>query len=161
MQNNICGLLLIPEYYSQLTKISLMPIKSILASFGERAIHQNITFLLNIRTTINEININIIDFVRCISIFLNNSFGAVQTQNNPTIQVIFEKREHYILFTVKNFNNSSVSLDKLMKRDFSTKPQHAGKGLYIINKICNNYSGAYFSIERTSDFFIATITIDY
>ncbi|MTD39058.1 GHKL domain-containing protein [Erwinia sp. CPCC 100877] len=158
--NDYSSEIFIPEYYLQLSKIAPMPIKSIIASFGERAIKQNIFFLLEVSTTINDVNMNLIDFVRCISILLNNSFEAVQSQDSPSVQVTFEKHEHYIMFTVKNPDNSSAPLDKLMKKGFSTKANHTGKGLFTVNKICNNYSGVYFNIERLSGFFIATITID-
>ncbi|MBO0455058.1 sensor histidine kinase [Candidatus Enterococcus murrayae] len=150
----------IPEYYTQLSKISLMPIKSVLASYGEKAINKDIAFILKVPTTINCIKMDVIDFIRCLTVLLDNAFESVVGQKKNVIQVTLENHNDYFSLTIKNPDPSSVPLEKLMEKGYSTKKKHKGKGLSNIAKICDEYNGVDYTIQRLSNTFVASLIIE-
>jgi two-component system sensor histidine kinase AgrC len=151
--------MLVPEYYTQLDKIPIPPIQSVLASFGEQALSENIKLHVDIKNSISYLEIEIIDFIRCLSILLCNAFEAVTTQKNPDVYVSLEKTDCHLLLQVKNQDFSNIPLQNMLIKGYTSKANNAGRGLNIILKICENYTGADFHIERMNQIFTATLSI--
>lgn len=153
--------MLIPEYYTQLSLIPLPPVQSVLASFGEKALEQNVDFILDIRTEISYINMELIDFIRCLTILINNAFEGATKQKKHTVYVTMEKKDNYFILNTKNEDYSNTPLNKLLKRGFSSKANHSGNGLNIVTGICDNYIKASFDIKRIDNVFVTTLSISY
>jgi two-component system sensor histidine kinase AgrC len=150
---------LVPDYYTELDKVPIPPVQSVLASFGEQAIEQEIQFQIVIKNKITELEMELIDFIRCLSILLSNAFEAVSEQDEPIVYMNLEKTTDSILLIIKNADHSTVALNSLLVKGYTSKKTNAGRGLYIITKICDNYTGVDFSIERINQIFTATLSI--
>jgi two-component system sensor histidine kinase AgrC len=153
--------ILVPKYYSELIKILSTPIIAVLTPFGEKTIEHQIDFSLTVATPFHYVNMDLIDVIRCLNILLNNAFESVQEQPNSFIQVISENNEKYLYLIIKNPDTSTIPLEKIMKKGFSSKSNHSGKGLYIVFKICNYYNNVHFAIHRINGIFTTTLTIHY
>lgn len=153
--------MLIPEYYFQLSRIPIPPVQSVLAAFGEQALEQKIEFILDIEVEIPYINMELVDFIRCLTILINNAFEASSMLEHRTIHVNIEKKDNYFIFNIKNEDYSQVPLNDLLKKGFSSKSNHSGSGLNIVTNICENYRNVSFEIKRADNIFIATISVRY
>jgi two-component system sensor histidine kinase AgrC len=149
------------KYYLELTKITVTPVIAVLSTFSEKATNLQIDIALTVTRPLYYVNMDLIDFIRCLNILLNNAFESVQDQPNSFIQVIFENNEKYLSLIIKNPDTSTIPLEKIMKKGFSSKSNHSGKGLYIVSKICNNYNNVHFAIHRINGIFTTTLTIHY
>jgi two-component system sensor histidine kinase AgrC len=149
------------KYYLELTKITVTPVIAVLSTFSEKATNLQIDIALTVTRPLYYVNMDLIDFIRCLNILLNNAFESVQDQPNSFIQVIFENNEKYLSLIIKNPDTSTIPLEKIMKKGFSSKSNHSGKGLHIVSKICNNYNNVHFAIHRINGIFTTTLTIHY
>ncbi|WYJ82844.1 two-component system, LytTR family, sensor histidine kinase AgrC [Enterococcus sp. DIV0840] len=156
---NYSSSVLIPEYYFQLSNISITPLQSVLATFGENMNQKKVPFTLIVEGKIIDIGIQLIDYIRCLTILLNNAEEAVISKKEPTIQVEMTQTESEVILVIKNSDYSNTPLTKIVENGFTSKENHTGKGLSIINKLENEYSNLDFRIERTNNVFVARLVV--
>jgi two-component system sensor histidine kinase AgrC len=151
---------LVSEYYSQLEKIHILPIQSVLASFGEEMTQKNLPFRLLVKNRIIQLDINTIDFVRCLSILLTNAKEELLKQENGQLQITISSEKNKVIFMVRNTLVNTVSLSSLAQDGYTTKTDHQGKGLYIIKKIVKRHKNLDFTIKASKNLYTATLTIE-
>jgi two-component system sensor histidine kinase AgrC len=151
---------LVSEYYSQLERIHILPIQSVLASFGEEMAQKDIPFSLLVKSKIIQLDINLIDFVRCLSILLTNAKEELLKQEQGQLQVTISSEKNKVTFIVRNTLINTVPLASLAQNGYTTKADHQGKGLYIIKKIVKRYKNLDFTIQASKSLYTATLTIE-
>ena len=136
-------------------------IQGIIYSYVIKARNNGINFSIDIQEEIDEIQeISSIDISRILGILLDNAFEeAIKTESkNVTLGII--SLEAQIIYVVKNEYSLAPDISKILSEKYSTKGDKHGRGLSIVQKICNAYNNIYFNIKLQNGFFVSEVIID-
>lgn len=149
------------NYYTQISTINIQAVQGVLLNFFEECSKQNIPvqFFTNQRISYFDLNIVLIDFIRCLSILLDNALEASTEIENPLIQLTIIRKNDTIFVEVKNKSDTPVAIENIFKNNFTTKKEHQGKGIPIFVKLLKQYRKVRYSFSREHGFFIASFTI--
>lgn len=153
--------LLTPNLYKTIAMIHNPPIQGLLTSFLKRCSDTDIQLKIQITEKLTDIDMNIVDFIRCFSILLDNAYEAVQETNSQLIEITITGDPQFVKVSVKNTYNVDVNISfhSLLQNNFSTKKNHQGKGLYILSKIIDKYKKASYKISKNENYFIASFSV--
>ncbi|OEG11037.1 hypothetical protein BCR21_12200 [Enterococcus ureasiticus] len=153
--------LLTPNLYKTIAVIHNPPIQGLLTNFLKKCSEGNIQPKIQITEKLTDIDMNIVDFIRCFSILLDNAYEAVQEINLQLIEINITGNPEFVKVTVKNTysDDSSLSFHSLLQNNFSTKENHQGKGLYILAKLIDKYKKASYQLAKKDNYFIASFSI--
>ncbi|WP_461197706.1 sensor histidine kinase [Enterococcus sp. N249-2] len=145
----------------KLSDIKITEIKSLLSNKIISAFENDIHVNVEIESEIKVIYFSLFDFIRVISVLMDNAIEAALESEKPNISVIFfemsEKKEQY--FIVKNSTlDESVNLRSL-QLGYSTKGSHRGLGLANIRKILEQHYNVRLETETRDFFFKQTLII--
>ncbi|QQU19931.1 GHKL domain-containing protein [Enterococcus casseliflavus] len=152
------------KYSSDLTKktideeiasISNFPLRALLNELSNkiRETKNEIVFELHYHLTTFTPSIGTIDFVRCMSIILNNAYEACLELDKSSLKITIQKKNDLTEIEVKNSYSGNLSLSSSLKKNYSTKKNHSGLGLYNLNKIINSYDTIDLNIEIIDGYF--------
>lgn len=60
----------------------------------------------------------------------------------------------------KNSCNTVPDISKIFLNNYSTKGENHGRGLSIVQNICNNYSNVFFNVKIQDNFFLSELIIN-
>lgn len=123
-------------------------------------IDMNIEALLDF----NTINMDIFEFTRILGIFLDNSIEAASGSSQKSINILIYKdsTNHFDSISIENScDGSSRNSYKIFNKDFSTKPQHTGLGLWKVKKILKRYDNVKLNTSVKKDMFKQQLQIYY
>ena len=101
---------------------------------------------------------------RILGILLDNAFEeAVKTESKNVILSIIPLKTQ-IIYVIKNSCNTVPDISKIFLNNYSTKGENHGRGLSIVQNICNNYSNVFFNVKKSdqyklSDFCFENLTL--
>lgn len=124
-----------------LKNIKIPEIKGIFSSKLIRAQELGIDVFIDIMEPIKMINIDVIDFSRCIGILIDNAIEGAEKCDKPSIKVAIINKENSILTVIINSCRKDVTpIYKMYKKGFSTKGKNRGIGLSNLKEIVGKYS---------------------
>ncbi|MBO0441563.1 sensor histidine kinase [Candidatus Enterococcus ikei] len=153
--------LLTPNLYKTIAAIQNPPIQGLLTNFLKRCSETDIQLKIQVTEKLTDFDMNIVDFIRCLSILLDNAYEAVQETELQVIEITITGDAQFVKVMVKNTydKDKKVSLHSLLQNNFSTKENHQGKGLYILAKLIDNYKRASYQVSKKDNFFIVSFSI--
>ncbi|MGX7245770.1 GHKL domain-containing protein [Enterococcus quebecensis] len=153
--------LLTPNLYKKISVIENLPIQGLLTSFLNRCLATGVQIDLQITEKLTDIDMNVVDFIRCFSILLDNAYEATEVANQPEIAINITGNTQTITVEVVNTfeEKESIPFNSLLQNNFSTKKGHQGKGLHIFLSILDNYKQSSYNISKKNNHFIAKFTI--
>ena len=140
------------QYLSQLSTIENLPIKATFYQFAATCTEKKIPFQINITSDFKYISIELLDFLRCLSIMLNNAVEAKLAENeNFFINIDVLKKKDSTNIIIKNPTAKNFKLQSIFQKGFSTKNQHKGLGLSNLRKIVNKNKKLelHYSLKRS------------
>lgn len=144
-----------------ITLIEDTTIQGIIYSYVIKARNNDINFSIDIQEKIDYIHgISSIDISRILGILLDNAFEeAIKTVSKDVIFGIISL-ENQIICVVKNVYNFTPNISKILSEKYSTKGDKRGRGLSIVQNICNSYNNIYFNIKLQNGFFLSEVIIN-
>lgn len=134
----------------QIEKILIPAVRGSFYEFLESAKEENIPVKLFIPDEIRELSIDLILFIRCLSIFFTNALEHTIRDQTP-VSVSFYKEASGIRFVLSNKTKTTdLALSELLKRGTTTKAQ-GGLGLYIAQKTLDACENAELSIDYSRE----------
>lgn len=141
-------------HFLQLTTVSNPAVKGLLLDFIARCKEKNIPVTLEINDAGQAIPIPLIDFLRCLSIVMNNALESTQSLSKPgKIQLSYYTDTKDIRFLVKNSVIKKPDITQILKKGSTSKVDHEGLGLPFIQKMSKIYSCFDFFISSTDSEF--------
>lgn len=139
----------------EIASISNFPLRALLNELSNkiRETKNEIALELHYHLTTFTPSIGTIDFVRCMSIILNNAYEACLEQDKSSLKITIQKKNDLTEIEVKNSYSGNLSLSSSLKKNYSTKKNHSGLGLYNLNKIINSYDTIDLNIEIIDGYF--------
>lgn len=152
---------LTPNLYRKISIVNTPSIQGLLTNFVRKCEMDSIDLTIQVTQDLNTSAMNLVDFIRCFSILLDNAYEAALLSQEKLISIAIEGDPDYITLTIKNtyVENPEIALQDFFQNNFSTKESHQGKGLHIFSKIVASYKKATYRIAKKDNFFIIIFSV--
>lgn len=144
----------------ELANIKNSAVKSVLFWKVTEAREKNINVAIEIKDVITDFKIDLLDFIRIISILMDNAIESAFECKNSNIDIAFFRDKQTIVFIIQNSKLATkLPLNKLFESGFSTKDTHRGTGLFNVKMLMTTYSYVDLDTEISDRTFTQTMTI--
>jgi hypothetical protein len=122
----------------------------------------NVTIDISKRVTnyLGKINHN--DFVilcRCVPILLDNAVDACLLSNDKNLIVSIYLEKNNIIVSVENSTDRMINIEFINEKNYSTKGENRGLGLYIVNNLLSKSKKIVLKQEYVNNYFISKLII--
>ncbi|KMT58638.1 hypothetical protein X560_2050 [Listeria fleischmannii 1991] len=150
------------QQFAEVQQIYLPSLQSSIMYYLSLARKKSIHVELDIPHPIESSIINTIDFLRLLSILLNNAIEATEHAEKPAIKFRLVNSPHALEMHITNSSASESKLQtsQLIQKGQSSKKGHQGRGLHIFHKITHKYKNVHYTIQNETEKFTVSITID-
>lgn len=149
------GELLKEDNYQKILCIPQPAVQAIFLDFLKKVQRKKIRLKMEVQHFPQEINISLIDFLRCVSILLNN---AVENTTGD-IFLCLKGTGDNLEFKIINSYSADIHLADIFQKNYSTHRDHSGLGLYILNRIVSQYKNIFFEISAIDSKFEVLLKI--
>lgn len=143
---------------TKLTKIKIVEIKSVLSVKVIDACQQNLNVTVDIPKEITEINIDLVDFIRGVSILIDNAIEEAVISKEKVLIIAFFEVDNNQFFVVKNSCSKSImSVDQMFQKKESMKESREnqrGYGLFSLEQIVNHSANLMLETIIEQPYFI-------
>lgn len=144
-----------------ITLISDSIIQGLIYSYVIKARNNGIKFHVDIQEKIDaSLHISSVNLSRILGILLDNAFEEAEKTKEKDIILAVIRLPEQIIYVIKNIYDTAPDMSKIFLREYSTKGATHGRGLSIVQNLCNNYNNIYFNIKLQNGYFIAELIID-
>lgn len=145
---------------NNLLRVKILELKSILYTKLLLAVNQNIEVNIDIPDEIESIDMNPVDLIRMLGIFLDNAIEACLETEHPVIHFHLGKMNQDTVFIISNtFIDKGLSVAQMHKKGVTTKKAGHGIGLYNVSEILNRYDTIYHETLIKDGLFIQQVQI--
>lgn len=145
-----------------LDKVKISAVKSLLASKLIQAQTAGIQINVEIDQPVTTCYINLLDYIRILSVFLDNAIDASKQAANPilSIALIVDKPNHEEILVVKN-NCKETTIDKrkIFELGYSSKGKGRGIGLATVKGLLIKHPNINLETEFKNHFFTQTLVL--
>ena len=135
-------------------------IYSIISDKYNLAENKNIKMSLNILIDLNLINLDSYHLSKLLGILLDNAIEAASETPNKIINLTFQELNRKQLLIIENtYLSKGISVSKIFKKNFTTKPNNSGLGLWEVNKIIHKHDNLKLETRAGKEFFTQKIII--
>ena len=125
---------------------------------------KNMTLSLDINTSVSDINFPKFELSRILGILLDNAIeaGEETEEKKLTLNMYHDYERNVDIIVISNsIKNTNISVDKIFKKNYSTKENPSGFGLYEVNKFLKQNPQGYIvtTIDTEEKMFTQTLTI--
>ncbi|MCA5013695.1 MULTISPECIES: sensor histidine kinase [unclassified Enterococcus] len=144
----------------QLSKIKIPAVKGIISAKLLTALQEGLTVNVEILNEIEEVYINTLDFIRILSIFLDNAIEAAGDTETKQLTIgLIQEQTKQIIIVNNSTQEGAIDKRKIFSKGYSTKGSKRGLGLAIVKDILANYPNASLETEFQSNHFTQTLSI--
>lgn len=145
---------------NQLMHIKQLEIKSLLSYKMIYAMENNISIVIDIPDDIEHINMNSVDFIRLLGIYLDNAIEAALETDTPKVNLHLANMDTYVALLISNsFVDKNLPISKMSELYSTTKGSKHGIGLYNADKILQNYKNVFHETYIENDLFFQHLQI--
>ncbi|EEI59604.1 hypothetical protein HMPREF0352_2178 [Enterococcus faecium TX1330] len=130
----------------QLTNIVSPAVRGVFLKFLEKAESEKIPIQVVIPVEVKTIPIDLVVFIRCLSIFISNAFDHRVADQSPITINLLEEKEGLRFSIANKANPTNLTLSEMVKRGKTSK-KNGGLGLYSAKKMSDVYENAELKIE--------------
>lgn len=130
----------------QLTNIVSPAVRGVFLKFLEKAESEKIPIQVVIPVEVKTIPIDLVVFIRCLSIFISNAFDHRVADQSPITINLLEEKEGLRFSIANKANPTNLTLSEMVKRGKTSK-KNGGVGLYSAKKMLDVYENAELKIE--------------
>ncbi len=149
------GELLKEDNYQKILSIPQPAIQSIFLDFLKKVQTKKIRLKMEIHHPPQSVSMGLIDFLRCLSILLNN---AIENTAGD-IFLSFKGVEDGIELKIVNSYSGEIRLTSVFQKNYSTHANHSGLGLYILNRIVSQNKNACFEVSVQDSKFVVLLKV--
>ena len=135
-------------------------IYSIVSDKYNLAEKNHIKMSLNISLDLKNLKINTYTITRILGILLDNAIEASKECSQKIINLSFQNIDEKQLIIVENtYLSKGISIKKIFEKNFTTKSENSGLGLWHVNKIIKKNKNLHLNTTAGSDFFTQQLEI--
>lgn len=146
----------------QLTNIVSPAVRGVFLKFLEKAESEKIPIQVVIPVEVKTIPIDLVVFIRCLSIFISNAFDHRVADQSPITINLLEEKEGLRFSIANKANPTNLTLSEMVKRGKTSK-KNGGLGLYSAKKMSDVYENAELKIEfsKQNHYFFVEMYLAY
>ena len=145
---------------AKLVHLKNLAMKSVVSAKLIEAQNRGIDVSVEIAEPIGTPQIDLVDFITILSVFLDNAIEATLLSKDPEINIaIFSHNDRFYFIVENKTREESVNRNNIFKNGFSTKGEERGIGLYKVTQILDKYPSASIRTQSFSYVFRQTIEI--
>ena len=130
----------------QLTNIVSPAVRGVFLKFLEKAESEKIPIQVVIPVEVKTIPIDLVVFIRCLSIFISNAFDHRVADQSPITINLLEEKEGLRFSIANKANPTNLTLAEMVQRGKTSK-KNGGLGLYSAKKMLDAYENAELKID--------------
>ena len=144
----------------RLSNIQIMSLKGFLYAKLQDAATSGLQLHLEVDDSINHINIDEVDLIRILGIFLDNAIEAsIKTEDRKLIVLLINKEDNITIQIINSRLYDAASENQLGTPGFTTKGEGHGIGLSNVAKLIEKYSNILWETKHTTTEFTQTLKI--
>lgn len=144
----------------KLASIKIPEVKSVLSVKVIAAQQQGIKVMIDIPQTIEKIKMPIVDFIRVISILVDNAIEEAVVSDEKKVQIAFFEMNDLMYFIVKNScRQKEINLHRLYEKRYSNKNGKRGYGLFSLKRILKQMNTATLETTFIAPYFTQTLIL--
>lgn len=147
--------------YGRLGYLKEPEIKSIVYTKVFYAMKKGIHVRTELKDTIDDFPMKVIDLVRILGILLDNAIEASELTSEKMLCISFLKDTEGIYIQITNSTFEIENIEKLYQIDISSKGEGHGIGLYEVRKIAEQYTNVLLNTEYHDFVFSQELTLLY
>ncbi len=147
---------------AELNNIRTLPIKGVLSNKIFQAWQKKIQVQVEIEDIIENEAIDGFDYVRIVSILLDNAIEAAEKADSPWLSIVFLNQgypKEIKLIIDNTCSREAILMDQITKKGYSTKGDERGLGLFNIRKLLEDHSNVFLQTESNENIFRQTLII--
>ncbi|MGT2638128.1 GHKL domain-containing protein [Streptococcus ratti] len=137
-------------------------IKSVVLSKINQAHYKGLNLAFEIVSPIGKPNMPLVDFIRILSIFMDNAIEAAQGTKDHLLQFSYFKDGNKTVLIVGNSlddHSEKINLNQLYKLGSSNKGENRGTGLANVKQLISRFPHLNLKTHRRTDYFRQTLEI--
>ena len=137
-------------------------IKSVVLSKINQAHYKGLDLALEIVSPIDKPNMPLVDFIRILSILMDNAIEAAQGTKDRLLQFSYFKDGNKTVLIVANSSDDrseKINLDQLYEPGSSSKGENRGTGLANVKQLISQFPHLNLKTHRRTDYFRQTLEI--
>ena len=143
-----------------LGRVKNEPLKSLLSAKMITAQNMGLNVNIEINEDIDDLPIDMTDFIRVMGIFLTNAAEAAVETDEKEVHLVFIGEQNRVTVLVKNTSQPLTGpVHVLMQNEKTTKEGHSGIGLFTAKKILDSYKNIQWKASYDAPYFTVQITI--
>lgn len=145
----------------KLANVVQAEVKSLLSVKVFEAEQQDVDVTIDIPFSIEQIHIPLVNFIRIISILVDNGIEAALMSNAKVLQIAFFEQEETVYFVVRNSIAEDIPIDlsNMYAKNYSTKAEQGGYGLYSLKHLIQKTKNVTLETSFTKLFFTQKLII--
>ncbi|WP_102693575.1 GHKL domain-containing protein [Rummeliibacillus pycnus] len=144
----------------KLSRVTIPEVKSVLSVKMISAQQQQLKVMVDIPETIEEIAMPIVNFIRAISVILDNAIEEAVCSKDKVLQFAFFEMEKSQYFIVCNScKHKVINLQQIYKKRYSSKEGNRGYGLFSLKRIIDNTTYATLETTFEAPYFTQTLIL--
>jgi two-component system sensor histidine kinase AgrC len=121
---------------------------------------KDIKMSLNILLDLNLLNIDTYTITRILGILLDNAIEAASECSQKVVNLSFQELDEKQMIIVENtYLSKKISINKIFEKNFTTKKENSGLGLWEISKLINKNKNLKLSTYANPDYFLQKLEI--
>lgn len=140
--------------------ITVPEVKSVLSVKVISAQQQQVQVMVDIPKTIEAVAMPVVDFIRAISILLDNAIEEAVRSKEKELQIAFFEMEKHQYFIVQNScQQEAIDLKRLYEKRYSNKEGKRGYGLFSLKRLIDKTNHATLETTFTAPYFTQTLIL--
>ena len=144
---------------AKLSHIENPAVKSVLSAKLLEAQNKGIGISVEIDEPVRDLFIEVLDFITFLSILCDNAIEASIESDDPQLTLAMLQEENSLIFIVENSTKAEkIDLARIFEKDYSSKGEGRGLGLYKIQQLLEKYPKTTVSTKSLNYRFTQSLT---
>lgn len=144
----------------QIGNLRIPQIRSLLLSKLTEMKNKGVECRLEVIYPVENVYINVWDFVRCLGILADNAIEAALDTEQPWVEILLLAQEKQLSLQIYNPYTNTVDPAKMWDDGWSTKGAGRGLGLSSYQRIVKNYSNVSACTSWENGVFVQELTVE-
>lgn len=144
----------------KLSRIAIPEVKSVLIVKLFSAQQQQVNVMIDIPETIEDVAMPMIDFIRAMTIVVDNALEEAIQSEEKVVQFAFFEMEERQYFIIRNScMHETMDLQKIYEKRYSSKKENEGYGLFSLKRLIDKTPNATLETEFVAPYFTQTLIL--
>ena len=145
---------------TQIGNLRIPPIRSLLLRKLTDMQGRGVEYRLEILYPVEDVSINVWDFVRCLGILVDNAIEAALGAEQPWVEIILLVQDGRLFLRVSNPYTHTIDPGRIWDNGWSTKGPGRGLGLSSYQRLVGNYPNASTCTNWEGGVFVQELTVE-